>query len=201
MLNPKEALQAVKVALGMEVALETMKLENGTVLEADTFEAGKDVFIISEDDKVALPVGEYTLEGGMVLVVSEEGIIGEIKDAEEAEESTEEPTEEVTEDLEEETQEEETEEAPAQFVSVDEFERVVSMLLEEIAALKPVEEELAEEVEETTEEENKQELSADDVAEEKTELHVHNPENTSKTNLVKKAPNNKRAAIYKILNK
>lgn len=153
------------------------------------------MFIVTEDDKVALPVGDYTLEDGKVLVVSEEGIIGEIKDAEEAEESTEEPTEEVQEEeaLEEETEETAEEEAPAQFVSVEEFEKVVSMLLEAIAALKPAqEEELQEEV---------QELSADGVAEEATELHVHNPENTSNFNRVSKGLKTKKSDIYKILNK
>jgi hypothetical protein len=43
----------------MEVKLEQMKLENGTVLEADKFEAGNEIFIVTEDERVALPIGEY----------------------------------------------------------------------------------------------------------------------------------------------
>ena len=73
-----------------EVKLAQMTLENGTVLEAESFEAGQEVFILTDDEKVALPVGEYTLEDGMILVVAEEGLIAEIKEAtEEVEEEVE----------------------------------------------------------------------------------------------------------------
>ena len=58
-------------------------------LEADAFESGKEVFIRTEDEKVALPVGEYELEDNRILVVEEEGLIKEIK-AEEHEEEEEE---------------------------------------------------------------------------------------------------------------
>ena len=68
-----------------EVKLEQLKLENGTILEADSFEAGKEVFIITEDEKVALPVGEYELEDGRSLLVEEVGLIAEIKAEEEEE--------------------------------------------------------------------------------------------------------------------
>jgi hypothetical protein len=83
-------LNQVKELLGMEVEAENielaqMKLENGTVLEAESFEAGGEVFIVTEDEKVAVPVGEYELEDGKILVVTEEGIIAEIKEAEEEE--------------------------------------------------------------------------------------------------------------------
>ena len=70
-----------------EVKFEQMTLENGAVLEAEAFEAGNEVFIVNEEDRIALPVGEYTLADGNMLYVTEEGIIGEIKSAEaEAEE-------------------------------------------------------------------------------------------------------------------
>ena len=72
-------LNQVKTLLGVEVKLEQMKLENGTVLEADKFEAGNEIFIVTEDEKVALPVGEYVLEDGQTLVIEEEGIIKEMK--------------------------------------------------------------------------------------------------------------------------
>ena len=61
--------------------LAQAKLENGTVLEAEAFEAGKEIFILTDDEKVAVPVGEYQMEDGQILVVSEEGLIGEIKSA------------------------------------------------------------------------------------------------------------------------
>ena len=72
-----------------EVKLEQLKLENGTILEADSFEAGKEVFIITEDEKVALPVGEYELEDGRSLLVEEVGLIAEIKAEEEEVEAAE----------------------------------------------------------------------------------------------------------------
>ena len=88
-------LNQVKTLLGVEVKLEQMKLENGTVLEADKFEGGNEIFIVTEDERVALPIGEYVLEDGQTLVIEEEGIIAEIKEAGAEEEA---PEEEVVEE-------------------------------------------------------------------------------------------------------
>ena len=86
-MNAKEIVNQVKTLLGMEVKLATMKLSDGvTVLEAEMFEAGAEVFVLAEDQKIALPVGEYELEDGKILVVQQEGIIAEIKEAEVKEE-------------------------------------------------------------------------------------------------------------------
>ena len=63
-----------------EVKLAQMKLENGTVIEAEEFKEGEAVFIVTEDEKVPLPIGEYVMEGGAILVVTEEGIIGGAKE-------------------------------------------------------------------------------------------------------------------------
>ncbi len=52
-------LNQVKTLLGVEVKLEQMKLENGTVLEADKFEGGNEIFIVTEDERVALPPSGY----------------------------------------------------------------------------------------------------------------------------------------------
>ena len=71
----------IKKLLGMEIKLEQMALDNGTLIEAEMFEAGQAVFIVNGEDRVALPVGEYTLEDGMILVVEVEGEIKEIKEA------------------------------------------------------------------------------------------------------------------------
>lgn len=90
-------LNQVKNLLGVELSdiqLAELKLENGTVLEADAFESGKEVFIRTEDEKVALPVGEYELEDNRILVVEEEGLIKEIK-AEEHKDDEEKKEEEV----------------------------------------------------------------------------------------------------------
>ena len=64
-----------------EVKFEQMTLENGAVLEAEVFEAGNEVFVISGEDRVAAPVGEHLLSDGRVLVITEEGVIAEIKEA------------------------------------------------------------------------------------------------------------------------
>ena len=79
----KEALKTIKTFLGMEIKLEQMKLMDGsTVIEADSFEPGQSVMIlVPESEAMPLEVGEYKLEDGRILVVSEQGIIGEIKEA------------------------------------------------------------------------------------------------------------------------
>ena len=75
-------INKIKSLLGMEVKLEQMKLMDGvTVLEADAFEMDNEVFIVTEDEqKIPLPIGEYELESGMILVVEVEGIIKEVKE-------------------------------------------------------------------------------------------------------------------------
>lgn len=69
----------------MEVKLEQMKLADGmTIIEADSFDPEMSVVIVTEDEqKIPLPVGEYELEDGRILVVAVEGIISEIKEKEE----------------------------------------------------------------------------------------------------------------------
>jgi hypothetical protein len=67
----------------VEVTMSTMMLKDGvTVLEAESFDAGVPVFIVAENgDKVPAPIGEHELEDGRILVITEEGMIAEIKDA------------------------------------------------------------------------------------------------------------------------
>jgi hypothetical protein len=81
-------LTEIKRLLGMEIQLEQMTLDNGTVIEAEMFEAGQPVFIVNGEDRVALPVGEYILDNGMILVVATEGEIAEIKEPAPTEEET-----------------------------------------------------------------------------------------------------------------
>ena len=78
----------------MEVSLEQMKLADGvTVLEADSFEPEMEIVIVTEDEqKIPVPVGEYEMEDGRILVVTTEGIISEIKEMETEEEETPEMT-------------------------------------------------------------------------------------------------------------
>ena len=87
-MNEKSILNKVRTLLGLEVKLETMLLSDGvSTLEADVFEAGQPVFILTEDEqRIPLPVGEYELEDMRILVVIEEGVIAEVREAAEVEE-------------------------------------------------------------------------------------------------------------------
>jgi len=89
------------LSLNEEVKLEQIKLENGTVIEAESFEEGKEVFIVTDDEKVAMPVGEYILEDSKLLVIEEEGLIADVREV-----SDEAPSEESEEEMEEELAEE-----------------------------------------------------------------------------------------------
>lgn len=82
-MNEKSILNKVRTLLGLEVKLETMKLSDGvSMLEAESFEAGQPVFILTEDEqRIPLPVGEYELEDMRVLVVIEEGVIADVREA------------------------------------------------------------------------------------------------------------------------
>ena len=89
-MKSQETLSKIMELLNLqdEVKLESMKLENGTTIEAEAFEANQEVFIVTEEDeKIALPIGEYTLEDGRILVVAEEGIIAEVREGGEEEEA------------------------------------------------------------------------------------------------------------------
>lgn len=70
----------VRAALGFQIKLAQMMLQDGiTTLEAESFEAGFSVGIVTEDGIVPLPVGEYILEDGMILKVEQEGVIASIE--------------------------------------------------------------------------------------------------------------------------
>ena len=135
-LAPSEDV-APEVQEEVKVEMATMKLANGIVVEAESFEAGENVFLIGEDDeKVAAPVGEHELEDGKILVIEEEGVIKEIKDAAE-EVVEEEPV----------AEEESTEMAEEmEYVSKEEFTAAMTEIKEMIAAMMPKEEQSAEEV-------------------------------------------------------
>jgi hypothetical protein len=120
-----------------------MKLDNGTVIEAEAFEANQEVFIVTEDEKIALPVGEYTLEDGRMLVVAEEGVIAEVRDASEEAPAEEAPAEDVVEEVEQ--AEEEMSYATKEELS-DAVEEMKAMIEEIKAMMSPKEEDMSEEV-------------------------------------------------------
>lgn len=142
-MKPMEMLNQIKSVLGVELSteekinLEQMKLENGTVLEAESFESGKEVFILTDDEKVALPIGQYEMEDGKILVIEEDGIISEIKEGgeEEVEEVIEEESSEVEEELSEEV-----------YASKDEISELKAMIEDLKSQLQLKEEEKVEEI-------------------------------------------------------
>ena len=189
-------LTEIKTLLGL-VKLEQMKLENGTVIEAESFEAGNDVFIVSEEDKVAIPVGEYTLENGQVLVIQEEGVIGEIKEA--AEEAPADAP---------------AEEEEMQYVSKEEFAAAIDeikMMIKEMMSSKDEELKDEELKEEELKEEVKEELSIpqevveavkEDLSAPAAEAIKHNPEATNnKVEMFQYSPNRTRSTKDRVLEK
>jgi len=154
-LTPQDATPEVQeVNEEVKVEMATMKLAGGVVVEAESFEAGENVFLLGEDDeKVAAPVGEHELEDGRILVIVEEGVIAEIREA----------GEEVAEEVVEEEESTEMAQEEMAYVTKEEFGAAIDELKEMIAAMLPKEEEMAaEEVsEEVTEE--KVEMSADEA--------------------------------------
>jgi len=77
-MKAKDILNKILVELNRKTKLAQMTLENGTVLEAESFDAGNEVFIVTEEERIPLPVGDYTMEDGSVLKVAEEGLIAEV---------------------------------------------------------------------------------------------------------------------------
>ena len=101
-MKSNNVIEKIKDVLNLNeaVKLEQTKLENGTVIEAESFEEGKEVFIVSDEEKIAMPVGEYILEDTRLLVVEEEGIIADVREvSDEAPAKETEEGEEVEEEL------------------------------------------------------------------------------------------------------
>lgn len=172
MKNPLEMLKEIKSVLGIELSeekveqstetnLAQMTLENGAIIEAEEFSPEAEVFIVTEEDKIALPVGEYALEDGMILVVETEGIIKEIKEATAEEEVVEEEVEAA----------EESDKEEMAYATKEELSEVKAMI-EEIKAMIKDKEEMA-----AVEEQVKEELSSTPAA----APLKHNPEAENKT--------------------
>ena len=171
-MNIREAINTIKTYLNMEVKLAKMMLVDGvTVLEANEFVAGQEVYIVSDEEKIPLPVGEYELEDGKILVVSEDGIIAEIKEVAEEEEAVE-PEAEVPVEATVETVEA-TPKKIIKSVSEEHHFAELAKLQSEIDALKLAAVEVIETVEEV----------------ELAKAIVYNPENKNEVNYVDLTPN------------
>jgi len=170
MKNPLEMLKQISNLLNVElseevkktevqteevkVELAQMTLDNGTVIEAEVFEAGAEVFVVSDEDRIALPVGEYEMEDSQVLKVEEEGIIASIGAAEEA------PAEEV------EAAEEEEEMGYATKMELEEVKEMVKEVKEMVAAMGDKKEEMSSE----------EEILREELSQPAAEPIKHNPE-------------------------
>jgi hypothetical protein len=185
-------INQIKTLLGMEVKLEQMKLMDGvTVLEADSFEAGNEVFIVTEDEqKIPLPIGEYEFEDGRMLIVVEEGLISEVK---EKEEEVEEPETEV--EVETEKKEEMETSKPTAKKTVESV--VKETFFSEIEKLKEENETLKAELSKLKEVKEEVELSSD----EEVKPISFNPENENKVEAVKFATKRSRTIMDSVLNK
>ena len=185
-------INQIKTLLGMEVKLEQMKLMDGvTVLEADMFEAGNEIFVVTEDEqKIPVPVGEYEMEDGRMLIVVEEGIISEVKEkVEEEEVEVEEPIEEEA------KKEQEMETAKSNPKKVVES-TIKESFFSEIEALKKENETLKAELSKLNEV-KEVELSKD----EEVKPISFNPENENKVEAVKFATKRSRTIMDSVLNK
>lgn len=203
MNTDRTLLNKARVLLGIEVKLEQMKLDNGAILEAEVFEAGAEIFVVADEERVAVPVGEYEAED-KIIVVSEEGIIGEIKEASAEEEA---PAETEAEQVEEEELSTKTASPKKIVKSISEemFFSEIEKLRTEINELKLSKTEVvAEEVEVELSEEVKEEKV--ELAAEEVEGITHTPENKSdKKEIIlysqKGSKNTTRNRIFNKLNK
>ena len=188
MNTEKKIINKVKTLLGLEVKLEQMKLDNGAVLEADAFEVGAEVFVVADEERVAVPIGDYVLEDGKSLKVVEEGIIAEIGEASAEEEA---PTEEVVEEEELATEEVKPKKI-VKSISEEMFFSEIEKLRNEISELKLSKEEVKKEVVELSKQEE-------------VEGIVHNPENaTGKKELhlyAQRAKNTIQNRVFNTINK
>lgn len=96
-----EKLNQIKIALGMEVKMAEAMLEDGvTKVEAEAFEPGKKIFVVSESgDKGPAPEGIHTTEDGTKVTVDANGTITAVEKPEPKEEKVEIEVEAAKEDL------------------------------------------------------------------------------------------------------
>ena len=197
-MNTTEILTKIKTLLSTdEVKLASQKLDDGiTIIESANFEAGDEIAIVSEDGKVALPIGEYTTEEGKMIIVKEEGVIFDVKEVTEEEVKEEEAAPEVEEEVEASTEPA----APKKIVesvSKESYFSEIEKLKAEIETLKAEKEELSK-VEETTEEFKEVELST----EEEVNPITHNPEAKEEVKLGKTiSPSRQRNILDSVFSK
>lgn len=183
-------INQIKTLLGMEVKLEQMKLTDGvTIVEAEVFEAGQPIFIITEDEqKIPLPIGSYEMENGFMLVVEEEGIIASYMEVAPEEEAT--PNEQQEAEVPVEAEAEKQVKKTVESIVKETFFSEIEALKQENIDLKAKLEKLSEQLKE----------------EEKTELEevkpiAFNPENKSENNGFKYGQNGGGSILERVMSK
>ena len=89
-MEAKKALEQIKAMLFSEqaqvVSQDEVQVEfaegvlaDGTIVKFDKLEAGGMISVVTPDGEIPAPVGEHELEDGTIIVVSEEGVISEVK--------------------------------------------------------------------------------------------------------------------------
>jgi hypothetical protein len=86
MSNAKEILNRVyDIVMGKESTEETKvelaqvkTMDGEAIFDAEAFEIGNAVFIVTEEGNIPVPMGEYMLEDGMKIEVDEQGVIVEV---------------------------------------------------------------------------------------------------------------------------
>ena len=187
MLN--EVKKLIGVEASVEVKLAQAELENGTIIESESFAEGSEVFIVTEDEKVALPVGDYKLVDGETLIVEEEGIIASIGAVEEA------PAEEEV----------EAEEKPKEemgYATKQELQEVKDMV-EEIKAILEPKEDMSEDGVSSVKSEETTTKTVYAEKEEMSEVEKvsHNPESESKKNTNLYSQKRKGNTLDKVMNR
>ena len=219
-MKANDMLNKIKTIIGgielteevKEVQLAEMKLQNGTIIEAEEFKKGEAIFIKSDDERIAMPVGEYVLEDGRLLVVEEEGIIADMRDVSDDVPAKEEA--EKQEDMKE-TKEEMTEEKLDEEAAVFDWrgmEKRIKNLEDAIADLKAdkmdapedVKEEMTEEVKSELTEEIKENVNEEvELSAEVVEPVKHNPESSNERKFTlhkNNYPKTLQSRIYEKLN-
>lgn len=209
-------INKIKTLLDIPVKLEERKLENGTVVEAEAFEKGREIFIKTDDEKVAMPVGEYILESGELIVVEEEGVIADVREVSDDVPAKEEETEDLAEF------------DPDRYVTVEDWrgmEERIANLEDAIADLKgdkqpksekvveaeeqiedearqPKSRTIKEEFTEKNKEENLNEQLKEELSEPAADPIKHSPESTStKGNKVRYSEKRRKSVMDNVLEK
>jgi|TARA_R100000482_G_C5045717_1_gene110359 hypothetical protein len=192
-MRSQELISQIKNLLGMEenIQLAQLKLENGTVLEADQFEQNMEVFILSDDERISLPIGEYQLEDGRTLKVEDEGVIAEIGMNEHYEDK----------DKEKEEKDEDKEKEKMEYVTKEEFRKEMDDLRKHIDEMMKDKDKEKEKEKEEMASQVATEIAVEMSKQPATKPIKHSPENKEDKKKFVFADNRRQTTLDRIMNK